>query len=88
MKMNIRVRMRNPWFWIGMSGVVMTAMGVRPDMFTSWDIVIQSIKDLFSNPFMLGSVIMAVVGVINDPTTAGFNDSSLAMTYDKPKEEK
>ena len=86
MKINIPVRMKNIWFWISLLGVILTAMGISPEMLTSWDAVIQAIKDLISNPFMLGSVTIAVIGVFNDPTTAGLNDSRLAMSYDKPKE--
>lgn len=86
MKINISVRMRNPWFWVSLLGVILTAMGVSPEMFTSWAAVAQAVKDLVSNPFMLGSVALAVLGVFIDPTTAGLNDSRLAMSYDKPKE--
>lgn len=86
MRINIPVRMKNIWFWISLLGVILTAMGVSPEMLTSWDAVIQAIKDLISNPFMLGSVTIAVIGVFNDPTTAGLTDSRLAMSYDKPKE--
>ena len=31
--------------------------------------------------------VLALLGVVNDPTTAGMSDSTLAMTYDKPKED-
>lgn len=86
MKINIPVRMKNPWFWVSLLGVILTAMGVSPEMFTSWAAVIQAIQDLIGNPFMLGSVAIAVMGVFIDPTTKGVSDSKLAMTYDKPKE--
>ena len=87
MKINIPVRLNNPWFWVGLVGVVLSAMGVSPDMFTSWEAVWVAIVNLFSNPFMLGSVVLAVLGVFIDPTTAGVGDSSNAMTYSKPKKE-
>lgn len=32
-------------------------------------------------------VILVILGIVTDPTTAGFKDSSKALTYDKPKEE-
>lgn len=31
-------------------------------------------------------VILAILGIVNDPTTAGLSDSSRAMTYDEPKD--
>ena len=30
--------------------------------------------------------VLAAVGILVDPTTAGISDSAQAMTYDKPKE--
>ena len=85
MKINIPVRMKNPWFWVGLLGVILSAMGVSPEMFTSWESVFQALRDLVSNPYMLGCVAMAVLGVLTDPTTKGICDSKQAMTYDKPK---
>ena len=84
MKMNIPVRMKNPWFWVGLGGVVLSAMGVSPEMLTSWGAVADAALELISNPFMLASVFMAVLGVFVDPTTSGIYDSSRAMTYIKP----
>lgn len=87
MKINITVRMKNPWFWVSLLGVILTAMGVSPEMFTSWETVIQAIRELVSNPYMLFSVTLAVLGVFIDPTTAGVSDSSRALTYIVPKKE-
>lgn len=85
MKMNIKVRMKNPWFWVSLGGIILTAMGVSADMFTSWGAVIDQAKELISNPFMLVSVALAVLGVFVDPTTAGVSDSVQALGYEKPK---
>jgi phi LC3 family holin len=56
-------------------------------MFTSWSAVWDAIVNLVSNPFMLGSVVLAVMGVFVDPTTAGIGDSSRALTYKSPVKE-
>lgn len=87
MKMNIKVRMKNPWFWVSLGGIILTAMGVSADMFTSWGAVIDQAKALVSNPFMLVSVALAVLGVFVDPTTAGVSDSVQALGYEKPKKD-
>lgn len=87
MKINIPVRFKNPWFWVGLCGTILTAMGVSPEMFTSWGAVWEAIVNLFSNPFMLVSVVLAVLGVFVDPTTAGIGDSDRAMTYKSPAKE-
>lgn len=87
MKINIPVRIKNPWFWVGLFGAILSAMGVSPDMFTSWGAVWEAVVNLFSNPFMLVSVVLAVLGVFVDPTTAGISDSKRAMTYKSPAKE-
>ena len=87
MELNIPVRFKNPWFWIGIVGVILSAMGVSPDMFTSWSAVADAARQLVSNPYMLASVIMAVLGVFVDPTTKGVGDSAQALTYTVPKAE-
>lgn len=86
-KMNVPVRMKNPWFWVGIVGIILTAMGVSPEMLNSWEAVLNALKDLFSNPYMLASVVCAVLGVFVDPTTANVGDSDLALTYTEPKKE-
>ena len=77
--------MKNPWFWVSLGGIILTAMGVSADMFTSWGAVIEQAKALVSNPFMLVSVALAVLGVFVDPTTAGVSDSAQALSYEEPK---
>ena len=87
MKINFPVRFKNPWFWVGLGGVILSAMGVSPEMFTSWGAVWEAVVNLFGNPFMLGSVILAVLGVFVDPTTAGISDSRRALSYKSPVKE-
>ena len=87
MKMNLKVRMKNPYFWIGVVGVILTAMGISPEMLTSWGAVWEAIVNLLQNPFMIGSVIIALVGIFVDPTTAGIGDSTQALTYTQPKKD-
>lgn len=87
MKINIPVRFKNPWFWVGLCGTILTAMGVSPEMFTSWGAVWEAVVNLFSNPFMLVSVVLAVLGVFVDPTTSGISDSKRALSYKSPVNE-
>lgn len=87
MKINIPVRFKNPWFWVGLCGTILTAMGVSPEMFTSWGAVWEAVVNLFGNPFMLVSVVLAVLGVFVDPTTAGIGDSKRALSYKSPIKE-
>ena len=87
MRINVPVRFKNPWFWVGLCGTILAAMGVSPEMFTSWGAVWEAVCSLFSNPFQIGCVVLAVIGVFVDPTTAGVSDSTRALTYTAPIKE-
>lgn len=87
MKINLTVRAKNPWFWVSLVGVILTAMGVSPEMFTSWGTVIDAIKNLITNPFQLGCVVIAILGVFVDPTTAGLGDTKQVMGYTEPRKD-
>ena len=85
MNMNIKVRIKNPWFWVGVASVAVTAIGVDPQTFTSWAAVWEGIKSVLSNPVQLVTMCLAVLSVFIDPTTAGVTDSDNALTYTAPK---
>ena len=72
--MNFKERMKNPWCWVGLVGVVLTATGMKADMFTSWGILMQAILDVLKNPFLLWTTALAVLGVFVEPTTKGLKD--------------
>ncbi len=76
--------MKNPWFWVGIVGVIITATGIDPQTFTSWPAVLDGVISVLMNPAQLVAVVLAVLGVFVDPTTSGLSDSAWAMTYDKP----
>lgn len=82
-KMNIPVRFQNWAFWLGLCATILAAMNVSPEMFTSWELVGQELINLISNPFRLGCVVVAVVGVLTDPTTPGISDSTRALNRNK-----
>ncbi len=85
--MNLKVRMKNPWFWVGIVGVALTAIGVDPQTFTSWAAVWDGIKTILGNPVQLVTLALSVLAVFIVPTTAGVGDSKRAMTYTEPNKE-
>ena len=87
MKVNIPVRMKNPWFWVGVASVGVTAIGVDPQTFTSWPAVWEGVKVVASNPVQLCTMCLAVLSVFIDPTTAGVSDSAKALTYSAPRKD-
>ena len=85
--MNIPVRFKNPWFWLGLVGLFFTAIGVSPETLTSWAALKQALVDFIGNPFLIGTAAIALLGQFIDPTTAGVSDSKQAMTYTEPRKE-
>lgn len=73
--MNFLNRAKNPFFWIGLLGVVFTAAGINIESLTSWGVLFQNILAILENPFLLVSVIAAVLGVFVDTSTPGLTDS-------------
>lgn len=67
-------RIKNPYFWIGLVGVILTALQVEASTLTSWNKVLQLIIDTIQNPYLLTTTVMAVIGVVVDPTTRGAKD--------------
>ena len=67
-------RFKNPRFWVGIGGVILTATGMEPSMFTSWDALSGAVLDVLKNPFLLGTAALAVLGVFVEPTTKGLTD--------------
>ena len=84
MTINWKVRVKNPFYWIGLGAIIITAMGADPEMFTSWQIVKEQFIALVSNPFKLVTVAIAVIVYNQDPTTKGLSDGAKALTYNTP----
>lgn len=91
MKINWTVRAKNPAFWVGIFGVFMSPIlaynGMAFEDITTWGSFADLIVSFVMNPFLVGSVIMAVLGFLGvaiDPTTSGVKDSYLSQAYDRP----
>ena len=89
MKINWKVRFRNPYFWVQIGVTILTTifayLGLSVEDLTTWGKVGQVLLVAVSNPFILGVVVVSVFNAIQDPTTKGLSDSEKALTYTKPK---
>lgn len=83
LKINVPIRFKNWAFWLGLVATMLAAIDVSPEMFTSWNIVADELVALLSNPYRLGCLLVAVVGVLTDPTTPGLGDSTRALKRTK-----
>lgn len=86
MKVNWIVRIKNKNFWLVLIPAVLLLVQVIAGVFNfTLDLgelgnkLLAVVNALFA--------VLSILGVVNDPTTAGFNDSKLAMTYEVPKPE-
>ena len=81
---NWKVRIRNKQFWIALIPALL--------------LLIQVIASVFGFTLDLGELgskllavvnavfaVLAILGIVTDPTTEGVSDSALALTYEEPK---
>jgi phi LC3 family holin len=89
MKINWKVRIKNPLFWVqvGLSilAPVMAYLGITIEDLTSWSILWSTLLEAIKNPYVLVLVLVSVWNAINDPTTVGMSDSAQALTYTQPR---
>lgn len=84
-KINWKVRLTNKLFWLTvvpatllLVQTVLAVFGVALDLGELGNKLLDVINAAFG--------VLAIMGVVTDPTTAGMSDSTLAMTYTTPKE--
>jgi phi LC3 family holin len=85
--MNWKVRIKNPYFWIGLIGLFLSTVGIEASALTSWDTMLDMLREFTSNPFQIGTFAVALIGIFVDPTTSGLTDSAQALTYTSPKKD-
>lgn len=80
---NWKVRIRNKSFWMTLipalalfAQALAACFGIKLDLGEQSDKILAVVNTLF--------VVLGVLGVVNDPTTFGLNDSDRAMQYDEP----
>ena len=86
MKINWKVRLKNKTFWLALVPALLLVVQTVASLFGyAWDFVVlnQQIAAVINAVF----AVLAILGVVTDPTTAGVTDSDRAMCYDKPKED-
>ncbi len=86
MKINWKVRLKNKTFWLAIVPALLLVVQTVASLFGyAWDFVVlnQQIAAIINAVF----AVLAILGVVTDPTTAGVTDSDRAMTYEKPKED-
>ena len=84
---NWTVRIKNKTFWLSLIPavlllvqVVAAVFGITVDLGPLGDRLLDVVNALFA--------VLVILGIVTDPTTKGVGDSSQALTYEKPKDDK
>ena len=87
MKINWTVRIKNKAFWVTIIPAVLLLAQQICAMF-GVELNIAGVSNQLVS--IVGTVfgILALIGIVNDPTTSGISDSKQAMTYEAPKKDK
>lgn len=86
MKINWIVRLKNKSFWLAIIPAVLlliqavvAVVGYQFDFGDISDKLISVVNAVF--------VVLSILGIVTDPTTAGIGDSTRALTYTTPNKE-
>lgn len=84
---NWKVRFANKAFWVAfvpaillLIQVVTSVFGYTLDLGDLGNKLLAVVNALFA--------VLALLGIVTDPTTKGVSDSAQALTYEKPKDDK
>ena len=86
MKINWKVRIKNKMFWLSVVPAVLLLIQTIAAPFGykfDFGVLNQQLAEIINAAF----VVLAILGVVVDPTTHGVNDSTNALNYDQPKKE-
>ena len=86
MNINWKVRLVNKNFWLALIPAVLllvqaiaAPLGFALDFGELGNQLLAIVNAVFA--------VLAILGIVQDPTTEGVGDSNLAMTYDAPKKD-
>lgn len=83
---NWKVRIKNKMFWLTLIPAVLLLVQVVASVFGyTLDLGDLGNKLLTVVNALFG--VLAMLGIVTDPTTAGLSDSAQALTYEKPKKD-
>ena len=84
--LNWTVRVKNKTFWLTLIPAVLLLVQVTAAVF-GFTLKLGALGDKLLDVVNALFAVLAILGVVTDPTTAGVKDSAQAMTYTKPRGE-
>ena len=82
---NWTVRFKNKSFWLSFIPAVLLLVQVVAALF-GFELDLGDIGNRLLDVVNALFAVLAILGIVTDPTTSGVSDSAQALTYDKPKE--
>ena len=82
---NWKVRLKSKAFWLAVIPAILLLVQTVAAVFgytLDFGVLEGQLLDVVNAVFL----VLTILGIVVDPTTAGWSDSSLALTYDAPRE--
>ena len=83
MKINIPVRFKNKAFWISLIPAVLLLIQMVARVF-GYELNFGNLSEELIDVVNALFLVLAILGIVNDPTTKGLGDSKRALGYEKP----
>lgn len=84
--MNWTVRLKNKTFWLSLVPAVLLLVQVVAAPFGyEWDFGV--LNEQLASIINAAFAVLAILGIVTDPTTAGVGDSEQALTYKAPRKD-
>lgn len=84
---NWKVRIKNKVFWLSIIPAILLLIQAVAAVF-GYTMDFTDLTAKLAAVVEAVFVVLTILGIVADPTTNGMSDSRLAMTYEKPKEDK
>ena len=81
---NWKVRIKNKYFWLAIIPAVLILIKAVAAVF-GYTLDLSDLNQKLLEVVEAVFVCLSILGIVNDPTTEGIDDSKLAMTYEEPK---
>ena len=83
---NWKVRIKNKNFWLALiPAILLLIQTIAAPFGYKWDFVVLNQQFVAIINALFG--VLAILGVVTDPTTSGVSDSKQALSYEKPKKD-
>ena len=66
-------KLKNPYFWLSIVGLLFASAGIDFQTLTSWQLLGQALMSILSNPVAILAVLTSLVGIWNDNSTKGLD---------------